>query len=113
MLSQSAPILITSCRTVPAGTNGGVSRLGLAAAAAGGTFIGVVHVVLGAILFAASPAAHSRMSNSSNYVVDYVIVLVAEVVEHWGVIVLGGAIGLCGSLLDSILGATLQVTLVR
>jgi uncharacterized protein (TIGR00297 family) len=42
ILSKSPPFLITTFQTVPHGTNGGVSFVGLHAAAAGGALIGLV-----------------------------------------------------------------------
>ncbi|OZJ06734.1 hypothetical protein BZG36_00346 [Bifiguratus adelaidae] len=41
ILSQGQPILITTLRPVPRGTNGGVSLLGLGASLLGGTVVGV------------------------------------------------------------------------
>ncbi|KAG0620255.1 hypothetical protein M758_4G202200 [Ceratodon purpureus] len=87
VLSKSQPRLITSFKTVPRGTNGGVSVLGTAAAAAGGAFIGLVFVVVG--LFSAPCEGHVwRMQ------------LLA--------LPLGTLCGLLGSVLDSFLGATVQ-----
>jgi uncharacterized membrane protein len=77
ILSRSLPRLVTApWKTVPAGTNGGISLLGLGASLAGGLFIGIPYVFM---------YPHS-----------------------WYVIVFTGACGLVGSLLDSLLGATLQ-----
>ena len=70
------------------GTNGGVSWIGLSVSALGGIVVGLFHYF--AIL----------------YTVD------SAVLEHaapqWPVIVLAGIAGLLGSIIDSILGATLQ-----
>lgn len=82
VLSASPPRLLTTLRRVPPGTNGGVSLLGTAASAVGGAFIGVMY-------------------------------LLATAVSSWDdvqphVVLLGAATGLLGSLVDSLLGATLQ-----
>ena len=63
------------------GTNGGVTLLGLAASMAGGLMVGCVYMAGGALV--ARP--------------------------QWRLIPLGVAAGLLGSLLDSMLGATVQV----
>jgi uncharacterized membrane protein len=72
---------------VPRGTNGGVSALGTAAAAAGGAFIGLVFVVVG-LLSTRCEGQVWRMQ------------LLA--------LPLGTLCGLLGSVLDSFLGATVQ-----
>lgn len=82
VLSSRAPRLITTFQVVPPGTNGGVTLLGLAASALGGAFIGLLYLVMSAFSSTAQPA----------------------------VVALGAVTGLMGSLLDSLLGATLQAT---
>jgi uncharacterized membrane protein len=82
VLSKSEPRLITTLRSVPPGTNGGVSPLGLAMSAAGGAFIGALYY------------AASLLSGSAQL----------------QVVTLGAATGLVGSVLDSLLGATVQAT---
>ncbi|OWZ01946.1 hypothetical protein PHMEG_00026585, partial [Phytophthora megakarya] len=82
VLSKSEPRLITTLRRVPPGTNGGVSVLGLAMSALGGAFIG-------ALYYAASlPSGTAQLQ----------------------VVTLGLLTGLFGSVLDSVLGATVQAT---
>jgi uncharacterized protein (TIGR00297 family) len=83
-LSRQPPRLLTSGRLVAPGTSGGVTALGLAASAAGAFTLGTV--------FAASRALVSRSTQAS---------VLAEV---------GAATvaGVTGSLVDSVLGATLQ-----
>ena len=82
VLSKSEPRLITTGKRVPPGTNGGVSVLGLAVSALGGAFIG-------ALYYAASLLSRTAQPQ---------------------VITLGVVTGLFGSVLDSILGATVQAT---
>lgn len=82
VLSKSKPRLVTTLRTVPPGTNGGVSLLGLAASALGGAFVGLLYLVMSLFSSTTQPQ----------------------------VIALGATAGLFGSLLDSLLGATLQAT---
>lgn len=87
VLSKIQPRLITSFKPVPRGTNGGVSVLGTAAAAAGGTFIGLVFVLVG--LF--STRCEGPVWGM-----------------QWLALPLGTLCGLLGSVLDSFLGATVQ-----
>jgi len=90
-LAAAPPRLVTApWRVVPPGTNGGVTLAGTAASVAGGAFVGVVHGLAGFATVGAS-AAGAR----------------AEVA---GLAALGAAAGFAGSLLDSVLGATLQRT---
>ena len=43
VLVKSQPRLVTTCRRVPTGTNGGISMAGTAASAAGGLLVGLVY----------------------------------------------------------------------
>lgn len=72
---------------VPRGTNGGVSLLGLFAAAAGGAFIGLTFFIVG--YFTASCTGRTGSA-------------------QWLLLPIGTAVGLLGSLFDSVLGATVQ-----
>ena len=83
VLNKGAPRLVTTpWRKVPAGTNGGMSTVGTAASLAGGLFIGVGFALLGL-------TAGGWQS---------------------GFVWLGALGGLGGSLLDSLMGATLEAT---
>ncbi|KAJ3381376.1 hypothetical protein HDU84_005148 [Entophlyctis sp. JEL0112] len=86
ILSPGLPVLITSFKQVPRGTNGGVSLIGLAASIVGGAFVAAV----GSLAFLGSSCFDSHLV--------------------WNVTVVGAVCGLTGSLIDSILGATLQRT---
>jgi len=90
VLSTSEPrLLIKPWQVVPAGTNGGVTTMGTAASAAGGLVIGLTFWILGAVF---RPP----------------VKLVPDAPPQWPLIVLGAAAGVAGSLIDSLLGATLQ-----
>ncbi|KIM37475.1 hypothetical protein M413DRAFT_77158 [Hebeloma cylindrosporum] len=90
ILSSSRPKLITTLRTVPAGTNGAISVGGTVASIAGGGFIGMLVEVTMVI-------ENSRCS-----------------IEWSGILFESVAWGMCGggmgSLVDSLLGATVQET---
>ncbi|XP_043264749.1 transmembrane protein 19 [Colletes gigas] len=88
VLSSGNPILITTRKRVPRGTNGGVSWVGLLVSALGGITVGLFYYLT--IL----------------YTVDTAMIQLAA--PQWPVIIVGGIGGLFGSILDSILGATLQ-----
>ncbi|KAH9919436.1 integral membrane protein DUF92-domain-containing protein [Amylocystis lapponica] len=90
ILSRSRPILITTLKPVPPGTNGGMSLTGTLASLAGGLAMGVT---LAASLLIESSACRMRWA-------DVVIPLLG-----WGTLA-GGL----GSLLDSLMGATIQRT---
>lgn len=70
------------------GTNGGVSWVGLLVSALGGLTVGLSYYL------------------TVLYTVDAVVLELAA--PQWPLIIVGGIAGLFGSLLDSILGATLQ-----
>lgn len=86
VLSQSQPRLITTWKEVPAGTNGGVTLVGLAASFAGGVVVGMAY-----------------------YVSQQVGVVDLQLAPpQWPLVLYGGVAGLLGSLLDSLLGAHMQ-----
>ena len=87
VLSSQQPVLITTGKPVSAGTNGGVTLLGVGASAAGGAFIGLVVAVAAAV---------SGWGVGAGGLSSRTVVLVALLA------------GLLGSLLDSVLGATVQ-----
>lgn len=88
VIGNSDPFLITSRKRVPRGTNGGVSWVGLLVSALGGLTVGLFHYV--AVL----------------YTVDTAVLQLAA--PQWPIIIAGGLGGFFGSVLDSVLGATLQ-----
>ncbi|KAG2428662.1 hypothetical protein HXX76_011367 [Chlamydomonas incerta] len=91
-LSADTPRLITTLRPVRRGTNGGVTLLGLSASIMGGMFIGLVFYLAGLV----SPTLWIFESQR------------ALAAGQWRLIPLGLVAGLAGSVLDSLLGATLQ-----
>lgn len=70
------------------GTNGGVSWIGLIVSALGGLVVGLFHYF------------------TVLYTVDTAVL--EQAAPQWPIIVMGGIGGLLGSIVDSILGATLQ-----
>ncbi|KAJ3356126.1 Transmembrane protein 19 [Allomyces javanicus] len=84
-----APVLITTWRRVPPGTNGGITPAGTAASFLGGAVVG------------ATAAAVAWFAPGTLWV---------HAVPAWQLVAMGGAIGLLGSMVDSVLGATLQAT---
>ncbi|KAL4428825.1 hypothetical protein ABPG77_005263 [Micractinium sp. CCAP 211/92] len=90
-LSPEQPRLITTLRPVQKGTNGGVTLLGLAASVAGGLTMGLTFW----LCTLASPAGSG---------------LAGPAARQRQLLALGIAAGLVGSLIDSLLGATIQFT---
>lgn len=88
-LSEEEPRLITTLRPVRKGTNGGCTLLGLASSCFGGLYIGLLFFITGVL----SPGSQ-----------------LVDVLSQWKLIPLGIAAGLVGSLIDSVLGATIQFT---
>ncbi|XP_054656605.1 transmembrane protein 19 [Dunckerocampus dactyliophorus] len=86
VLSQSRPRLITTWQEVPAGTNGGVTNVGLVASFLGGLVVGVAY-------FATQLLFISDLHQAD---------------PQWPLVVYAGVAGLLGSILDSFLGANMQ-----
>lgn len=86
VISQSQPRLITTWKEVPAGTNGGVTPVGLVASFLGGAAVGVAYFVT------------QLLTVGDLHLAD----------PQWPIVVYGGVAGLLGSMLDSFLGAHLQ-----
>lgn len=86
VLSQSRPRLITTWKEVPAGTNGGVTPVGLVASFLGGLAVGTAYFLTQLLLV------------KDLHLAD----------PQWPIVVYGGVAGLLGSMLDSFLGAHMQ-----
>lgn len=88
VFAKSDPILITSWKKVPKGTNGGVTPAGILFSVVGGLIIGLSYYL------------------SILYFTDKVTWTYAP--PQWPVILFGGLAGFIGSLIDSFMGATIQ-----
>lgn len=109
VLGSGDPFLITSRKRVPRGTNGGVSYIGL-----------FIRLLLSMLLIAhwfdnwgvlyysffGGLAIGVTYYLTVIYTVDYHQLIVSP--QQWPVILFGGIAGLIGSIIDSVIGATLQ-----
>lgn len=100
--SGCPPRLITTGSVVPPGTNGGVSSLGTAAAAAGGLLMGACYVAAAGLSAALAAGAGNNSAASGPGACQ------TGAAADWRLVPLAVAAGVGGSLLDSLLGATLQ-----
>lgn len=96
--STSSPVLLTQpWKKVPIGTNGGVTLFGILISAAGGLFIGLVDLI-STVVFT---VPYKSMDVASFFV---------YLVSQSPVLLIGTLAATVGSLLDSLLGSTLQFT---
>ncbi|KAJ1736700.1 hypothetical protein LPJ72_001170 [Coemansia sp. Benny D160-2] len=89
-LSSDWPVLITTLKPVPPGTNGGISKLGLLASFAGGAAIGLAADIC--------------------LWIQYFSAYRSGVLPKIPYNMLGSLLGMLGSLTDSLLGATMQAS---
>jgi uncharacterized protein (TIGR00297 family) len=89
VLSRQVPRLVTTGRSVPPGTSGGITGCGSLAALIGGAFIGLC-----AVLFIAGERLLSGQP--------------AMIETLWSLLPVGAVSGLIGSFFDSLLGASVQ-----
>ncbi|KAF9938414.1 Transmembrane protein 19 [Mortierella alpina] len=106
ILNKSWPTLITTLKKVPPGTNGGVSPLGLAASFGGGLLIGVA-AAISVVVQLALEAPISWKSGKGWTGLD-AFSKAADVKFLFALLLAGAGAGFIGSLLDSVLGATVQ-----
>jgi uncharacterized protein (TIGR00297 family) len=114
VLARRAPRLVTTLRPVPKGTSGGVTLTGLAAAAGGGVTVGLA-AILAALLAPFVPLSLPVGLPSLRGIELASALAVPATRAPWPALfalVVGaslfGLVGLFGSLVDSLLGATLQ-----
>jgi len=88
VIARGDPVLITSFQKVPRGTNGGITLVGLISSLLGGLVIGLAYY-LGVMLSANSMDLEAAPNQLK-------------------IVLVGGLGGLLGSVLDSLLGASLQ-----
>ncbi|KAG0284244.1 Transmembrane protein 19, partial [Dissophora globulifera] len=106
ILNKSWPTLITTFKKVPPGTNGGVSPLGTVASLAGGFLIGVTAAISVLVQLALESPLSWQWSVGWTGVNAFVSTLDAKL--FLALVLAGSGAGLLGSMLDSLLGATVQ-----
>ncbi|KAK0551254.1 hypothetical protein OC845_002263 [Tilletia horrida] len=104
ILARSKPVLVLNpFRQVPPGTNGGISPLGTLMSLLGGLLIGIT-AALTTYLSNSECSAHQGAASWLR---------TKETDDHYSwlaIVALGGLGGLLGSMIDSLMGATLQRT---
>lgn len=106
ILAKSKPRLVTApWKVVPKGTNGGVTIIGLLAGALGALFISIVTVVL--LPFCSSVTPPNSKFIGSLQTTGWDLTDKAEFVASMT------AVGVAGSVLDSVLGAIFQASIVE
>lgn len=88
VVGNADPFLITTRKRVPRGTNGGVTPVGLIVSFFGGAVIGVVYFL------------------TIWYTTERNVLTVSP--PQWPIVLFAGVAGLLGSIIDSLIGATLQ-----
>lgn len=111
ILATTPPRLVTSLflRTVPPGTNGGMSLLGTVASGMGGLFISLVYICMEPSYWSHLYAV--MLGNTNSYAYDGSLLSVGNLRDNVSVLLFGFFCGILGSLIDSVLGATCQLTL--
>lgn len=88
VVGSADPFLITTRKRVPRGTNGGVTPVGLIVSFFGGAVIGVAYFL------------------TVWYTTERNVLVVSP--PQWPIVLFAGVAGLLGSIIDSLIGATLQ-----
>jgi uncharacterized membrane protein len=106
ILSNSSPRLIVApWRVVPRGTNGGVTMIGLLAGTLGSLIISAVSVTL--LPFCSSKAPPNKLFPGSTSSAGW------ELKEKLTIMLAMTAVGLAGSVLDSVYGALFQASVIE
>ena len=129
ILSSRPPRLITTGRTVPPGTNGGITLLGLSCSAIAGIFMGTCYSLLTCLCNYLSSSSSGSSSNPLGSFIPWNLGVSSSgapshATDAMGLekaaasgmlsryvaacIAVGVAAGIAGSLIDSLLGATVQ-----
>ncbi|KAF9422516.1 Transmembrane protein 19 [Podila epigama] len=103
ILNKGWPTLITTLKKVPPGTNGGVSALGLGASIAGGVLIGFMAALSVFVQQVVETTVVWNKGQGLSMLLDLI-----DAKFLMSLVLAGAGAGLFGSLLDSLLGATVQ-----